>query len=73
MGLYKLYHDVYVSDDCLKSSQDSIDTIDTEEGEEMARAIGARQYVETSAVEQSGFTSVFHTAVCTLIKHSCHR
>ncbi|XP_053408261.1 cdc42 homolog [Mercenaria mercenaria] len=50
-------------DDCLKSSQESLDTIDTEEGEEMARAIRATKYVETSAVEQSGFTSVFHTAI----------
>ena len=54
----------FVTDDCLKTSRDSLDLIDTEEGEEMARAIRARKYIETSAVEQSGFTSVFHTAVC---------
>lgn len=29
----------------------------------MARAVGARQYIETSAIEQSGFTSLFHTAI----------
>lgn len=50
-------------DYCLKSKHDSIDTISFEEGEEMARAVGARQYIETSAIEQSGFTSLFHTAI----------
>lgn len=50
-------------DDCLKSSRDSLETITPDEGEEMAREIGAVRYVETSAVEQSGFTTLFNTAI----------
>lgn len=50
-------------DDCLKSSRDSIETVSTNEGEDMAKEIGAVKYVETSAVEQSGFTTLFQTAI----------
>ncbi|KAL4229315.1 hypothetical protein ACF0H5_012357 [Mactra antiquata] len=50
-------------DDCLKSSTDNLDTVSTEEGEDMASCVGAIKYAETSAIEQSGFTSAFNSAI----------
>ena len=34
----------------------------------MAEQLGAIRYVETSAIEQSGFTDCFNTAVCIFIQ-----
>ena len=53
-----------ILDDCMKSSMESLDDIvTTEEGERLARKLGAIKYVETSAIEQSGLTDCFNTAV----------
>lgn len=58
---------VLLSDDSLTSDIDSYDTVSTEEGEDMASCVGAIKYAETSAIEQSGFTAAFHSAVSKLI------
>ncbi|XP_052254812.1 cell division control protein 42 homolog isoform X2 [Dreissena polymorpha] len=48
-------------DDCV-SGRKTLDVL-TDEGEEMAQELGAVKYVETSAIEQSGFTTCFHSAI----------
>ena len=60
----------FYSDDCLKSSREDLNAVVCfEEGEEVAQYIGAEKYIETSAIEQSGFTDCFHTAVSTHVTY----